>query len=117
MGRLSKKFEIFNIRSDPNFSDIQNSRFGKVPRHEGQIRPYLNPNYEYFEYLEYIRNWKFPFATLLSFKFGTLLSLCHPKVEVKKIDCEFDLSVENIKRSEYIRDIRNIRSSGSNRVR
>ena len=43
--RLSKK-ETFNIRSDPNFSDIQNSRFGKVPRYEGQIRPYPNTNFE-----------------------------------------------------------------------
>jgi hypothetical protein len=53
--RLSKIFETFNIRSDSNFSDIQNSRFEKVPRYERHIWTYSNPNFEYLEYLEYIQ--------------------------------------------------------------
>jgi hypothetical protein len=61
--RLSKLFKTFNIRSDSNFSNIQDSRFEKVPRYEWQIRPYSNSIIGYFEYLEYIQSFLFDQTT------------------------------------------------------
>ena len=45
--RLSKKFKTLPIWPDPNFSDIQNSRFGKV-------RSDPNLNFDFCDTLEYV---------------------------------------------------------------